>query len=245
MWTVTTDFVAASPLGLAVCRACQAAASLAVAHLLGVGYIMCMDLSGRWTPYALCKSRPAKTMADYGPGLTSLAFDLVTLFVPCLTFCVWVQADKITYHSSERNGDDLLVYAATKFVAGYVLGKVWAFVIHYILHHPKLYRYHKKHHQKPADLVASAAWDDSAVEYAFMELPSFCLTLFVFPTHWWVHLAHFALHGLDGACGHSGFKAPGVMGTFGVNIDLCPPFQSKSISRMIGKSICCIDRLHF
>eukprot|EP00977_Amphora_coffeiformis_P016315 scaffold5017_cov171-Amphora_coffeaeformis.AAC.4 len=199
------------PLGLALFRAFQAAASLATAHLLGVGYIMYMDLSGRWRPYALCKTRPAKTMTDYLPGLYSLFFDLATLFVPCLAMCLWYQDEKISYATTELTVDDLL-RAATKFVAGYVLGKLWAFVIHYILHYPKLYRYHKKHHQKPADLVASAAWDDSAVEYAIMELPSFCLTLFAFPTYWWVHLAHFALHGLDGACGHSGFKAPGIMG---------------------------------
>jgi len=178
---------------------------------MGVGYIMYMDLSGRWTPYALCKSRPTKNMTDYLPGLYSLFFDLIVLFIPCLTVCLWYQDDRISYNITEMTADDL-VRAATKFVAGYVLGKLWAFVIHYILHHPKLYRYHKRHHQKPADLVASAAWDDSAVEYAIMELPSFCITLFAFPTYWWVHLAHFALHGLDGACGHSGFKAPGIMG---------------------------------
>ena len=200
-------------LSLALLRALQAATSLVVAHLCGVGYIMYMDLSGRWTPYALCKNRPSKTMSDYLPGLQSLAFDLVFLFLPCLTLCLWYQENVIVFGSSPATFDDWL-QAVIKFVSGYVLGKVWAFAIHYLLHHPRLYRFHKKHHQKPADLVASASWDDSAVEYAIMELPSFCLTLFVFPTYWWFHLAHFALHGLDGACGHSGFKAPGIMGTF-------------------------------
>ena len=200
-----------SSMALAASRALQAAASLVVAHLLGVSYIAYMDLSGRWTPYALCKNRPPKTLANYLPGLQSLAFDIFALFLPCLTLCLWYQAESITFDFS---GGDNMLQAAVKFVAGYVLGKVWAFAIHYALHHPRLYRIHKKHHQKPAELVASASWEDSALEYAVMELPSFCLTLFVFPTYWWVHLAHFALHGLDGAAGHSGFKAPGIMGKF-------------------------------
>lgn len=225
MWTYS------SPLCLALLRASQAAASLVTAHLLGVGCIMFFDLSGRWKPYALCKTRADKTIADYGPGLYSLTVDLITLFIPCLTLCVWFQADTIIFQSSTTDlKNDNLVEAACKFVAGYALGKVWAFVIHYMLHHPKLYRYHKKHHQKPAELVASAAWDDSAIEYAIMELPSFCLTLFVFPTRWWVHLAHFALHGLDGACGHSGFKAPGIMGTFCI-VDVYLPLRSNFLMK--------------
>ena len=208
-----TTAALSSALTLALFRACQAAASLVIAHLLGVGYIMYMDLSKRWAPYALCKSRPTKTMMDYLPGLQSLAFDIAFLFIPCLTVCLWFQSDAIVFDTTTMDAQ-AFVHSAIKCVSGYVLGKLWAFVIHYILHHPRLYKYHKKHHQKPADLVASAAWDDSAVEYAIMELPSFCLTLFAFPTFWWFHLAHFALHGLDGACGHSGFKAPGIMGMF-------------------------------
>ena len=45
-----------------------------------------------------------------------------------------------------------------------------------------------------------------------MELPSFAITVLLFPTHFVVHLFHFVLHGWDGACGHSGFKAPGWLG---------------------------------
>lgn len=206
---MSTDF---SFLTVAVFRAVQAAAALVVAHLLGVGFILYMDLTGQWAPYALCKSRPSKTVSNYLPGLQSLAFDLVFLFIPCLSVCLWYQSNAIVFDIAPPGFADFL-QATIKCLSGYVLGKVWAFVLHYALHHPSLYRYHKKHHQKPANLVASAAWDDSAIEYAIMELPSFCLTLFVFPTYWWFHLVHFALHGLDGAAGHSGFSAPGLLGT--------------------------------
>mmetsp|Transcript_35547 Transcript_35547/g.85998 ORF Transcript_35547/g.85998 Transcript_35547/m.85998 type:complete len:215 (-) Transcript_35547:1369-2013(-) len=205
----------------AVFRAVQAATSLVVAHLAGVGFIMYMDLSGRWDSYALCTNRSPKTVSSYLPGIQSLVADTVFLFLPCLTLCLRYQADAIVFDTTIPSGDRISndtndlewLYVGAKLVAGYVLGKVWAFGVHYILHHPKLYRYHKRHHQKPTELVASASWDDSYVEYAVMELPSFCITLLVFPNYWVVHLMHFALHGLDGAAGHSGFKAPGIMGT--------------------------------
>ena len=211
---MSSSTILSSPLATAFFHALQAATALVTAHLLGVGFIMYMDLSNKWAPYALCKSRPTKTMSNYLPGLTSLAFDITFLFLPCLTACLWCQADTIIFNASALTSTNDFAQAAIKCFSGYVLGKTWAFAIHYLLHHPKLYRFHKKHHQKPAELVASAAWEDSAMEYTIMELPSFCLTLFAFPTFWWFHLAHFALHGLDGAAGHSGFKAPGIMGMF-------------------------------
>jgi len=102
--------------------------------------------------------------------------------------------------------------AATKLVTGYVIGKIWAFAVHYALHFPSLYQFHRRHHQNPKTLVASAAWEDSLVEHIIMELPSFGICILFLPTHFYVHLAHFAWHGYDGACGHSGFAAPGLLG---------------------------------
>ena len=209
------DIIAANRLSSAFFHAVQAAASLLVAHLLSVGFIMYMDLTHRWTPYALCKNRPSKTMSDYLPGIQSLMFDLVFLLVPCLTACLWFQSDAIIFEPVPILDDfGRTVQAAAQCLSGYVLGKFWAFAVHYVLHNPRLYRFHKRHHQRPAALVASAAWEDSKIEYAIMELPSFFLTLFAFPTFWCFHLVHFAVHGLDGAAGHSGFKAPGIMGTY-------------------------------
>jgi hypothetical protein len=211
---MTLPFFSVDPTDLvtAVVAALQAATTLWTIHVLGVALIAYMDLSGRWTPYALCKSRPGKVWRDYLPGFRSLAWDLVVLFVPSVTACCYYQADYL--FGRNAHPQDTLTVSAIKFVAGYVAGKTWATAIHYALHHPKLYRFHKRHHQKPAELVASAAWDDSAVEFAVMEVPALCLCLLVFPTpqRWWVHLLHFALHGLDGAAGHSGFKAPGFLG---------------------------------
>jgi sterol desaturase/sphingolipid hydroxylase (fatty acid hydroxylase superfamily) len=93
-----------------------------------------------------------------------------------------------------------------KLICGYVLGKVYAYTVHWVMHiHPMLYRIHKKHHGHPRNLVASKSWEDSIVEYIIMELPSFAFTVLCFPTHILVHYLHFCWHGYDGAAGHSGF----------------------------------------
>lgn len=187
----------------------EAAMVLFVFHGLAVVVLMYLDISGQWDQYALSKNRPLKSadrLRNYWIGWRSFCVDLICLFVPCMSACIWYNADAIL-HSNDRWQN-----SAMKLLSGYMIGKVWAFVIHYILHFPAFYRFHRRHHRKPANLVASAAWDDSFIEYAIMELPSFCLTLLAFPTHWYIHLMHFALHGLDGACGHSGFSAPGLLG---------------------------------
>ena len=211
MWEYITDM---ERWTLAFTSTLQAAAFLTVSHFMAVAFVMYMDLSGRWTRYALCQKRPSKTIADYVPGLQSFLMDIVILFIPTLTLCLYIQANRIFPGPNDVSiPRDNIVSSSIKLISGYVLGKIWAFAVHYALHHPTLYKYHKKHHQRPADLVASAAWDDSVVEYLVMEMPSFALVFFFFPTTmWWIHLCHFALHGIDGAVGHSGFSAPGFLG---------------------------------
>lgn len=114
--------------------------------------------------------------------------------------------------TNTKESQDSIMVALTKLASGYLLGKIWAFAIHYILHFPSLYRFHRQHHCNPKTLVASRAWQDSYVEYAIMELPSFALTILCFPTHFWALSLHFVFHGYDGAAGHSGFCAPGWIG---------------------------------
>ena len=190
----------------AAIQAAQAMVALAVSHTFCVSIVMYHDLTGKWAPYSINPNRNV-TIEDYKVGMKSFAFDLAFLFFPFLTACFYCRASEIA-HST-----DSIALAIAKFAAGYVLGKVWAFWIHYVLHHPKLYHFHRRHHRNPRAIVAAAAWEDSKVEYAVMELPSFAITVLLFPTHFYVHLFHFALHGWDGACGHSGFKAPGLLGS--------------------------------
>jgi len=186
-------------------QALQAALALAVSHSVCVAIIMYLDLSGRWQQYSLHKQRSA-SVSDYAKGMKSFAADIVLLFVPFMTLCFWYRAEAIA------ESKDSPFRSVLKLVGGYLLGKVWAFVVHYALHFPSLYQFHRRHHCNPRTIVAAAAWQDSYVEYCVMELPSFAMTVLLFPTHFYVHLWHFVFHGLDGAAGHSGFKAPGILG---------------------------------
>lgn len=186
-------------------QAIAATLTLFVSHLLCVGILMYLDLSGRWKQYSLHPQRSV-TRTDYYSGIRSFVADLILLFIPSMTICFTYQADAI------ENCQDSLPVAFGKLIAGYVSGKAWATAVHYLLHLPSLYKFHRRHHCNPRKIVASAAWEDSFVEYTVMELPSFAMSVLVFPTYLYVHLLHFCFHGIDGAAGHSGFKAPGLLG---------------------------------
>ena len=195
-----------SRLSHAFVHALTSAFVLSFSHGLCVAIILYLDVSGRWDKYALHKDRSKDRVRDYSNGWSKFMADLVLLFLPCLTLCFYLKDGAIDAST------DSWTQSLGKLLSGYVVGKIWAFGVHYVLHFPAFYHIHKRHHRNPRNLVASAAWDDSYVEYAIMELPSFVITLVLFPTHFWIHLLHFAIHGWDGACGHSGFKAPGFLG---------------------------------
>jgi sterol desaturase/sphingolipid hydroxylase (fatty acid hydroxylase superfamily) len=190
----------------AACSALLTCAALVVSHLACSSIVMHMDLSGKWAPYSLHKKRVA-TAKDYVDGWRSFCADQLLMFLPFMTFCFWYSADKI------NNCTDTLLVSVAKLGTGYLMGKMWATFVHYMLHFPSLYRFHRRHHHNPNRVVASAAWDDSLVEYALMELPSFGITVLIFPTHFLVYIVHFFLHGYDGAANHSGFSGvPGILG---------------------------------
>jgi hypothetical protein len=191
----------------ALSYAIQAAFAILVSHTLCVSIVMYYDLTGKWAKYAIARTRDV-SVEDYMRGWWNFCFDLAFLFLPFMTLCFWHSADTI------KGSKDSLAVALLKLSFGYVFGKIWAFAVHYALHFPSIYWIHRRHHQSPKKLVASSAWMDSMVEYTIMELPSFGFCVLLFPTHLPFHLMHFALHGWDGACGHSGFKAPGVLGFF-------------------------------
>jgi len=191
---------------LYVKQALQAGAALSLAHLLNIAIVMHYDLSGKWAKYSMNKQRNV-TAQDYFNGIRSFLGDMIFLFIPCITFCFWCRSEQVA-HSK-----DTVLESIAKLFAGYFLGKVWSFFIHYALHFPWLYQFHRKHHGTPRKVHAALAWTDSFVEYSLMELPSFFITVMLFPTHLIVHLLHFAYHGWDGGASHSGFAgAPGIMG---------------------------------
>ena len=187
-------------------RAVAAAATLFASHVFCTLIIMIMDLSGSWKKYALVEKRDAGKVADYLIGLKSFLADILFMFIPFMTWC-------FSYREKQINDStDSLPVSLIKMVSGYLVGKLWATAIHYALHHPTLYRFHKRHHSQTTSLVATKAWEDSWVEYCVMEIPSFALAVLLFPTHFKVHMLHFILHGYDGASNHSGFAAPGILG---------------------------------
>lgn len=186
-------------------QALQAALALMVSHAICCAIVMYFDLTGKWARYSINKNRSV-TWRHYWVGWKSFCVDMATLFLPFMTFCFWFSGIAVS------ESQDTLIQSATKLVAGYVLGKMWAFAVHYALHFSFLYRFHRRHHLNPKEVVAAAAWQDSFVEYAIMELPSLGICVLLFPTHFITHILHFAFHGWDGACGHSGHKAPGLLG---------------------------------
>jgi hypothetical protein len=199
MTTVTPLVLDAAQLAL------KATVALALSHTACVAIIMYLDLSGRWKEYAMNPNRTI-TARTYLDGLVSFSFDLGFLFFPFMTWCFWYRWEEIT-----RSSDSLFM-SLTKLALGYVLGKIWAYHLHVALHHPALYHFHRRHHKNTKVMTAASAWEDSMVEYMIMELPSFGITVLLFPTHFVFHLVHFCWHGWDGACGHCGFKAPGILG---------------------------------
>jgi sterol desaturase/sphingolipid hydroxylase (fatty acid hydroxylase superfamily) len=184
-------------------RAIMAAAALLTSHVICTLIIMYHDLSGKWKNYALVTEK--RTIGSYLHGLKSFMADITVMFIPFMTCC-------FSYRQTEINtADDSIGMSLLKLVCGYWLGKLWATAVHYALHLPSLYRFHKRHHSM-THFVATKAWEDSWVEYMVMEIPSFAIAVLVFPTHFQVHLLHFIMHGYDGASNHSGFAAPGLLG---------------------------------
>lgn len=187
-------------------RAGIAAAALFSSHVICTLIIMYHDLSGKWKDYALVEKRTVGSVSDYLPGLKSFMADVVFLFIPFMACCFSFRGEQIDA------AEDSLGMSLLKLFGGYYLGKLWATAVHYALHLPALYRFHKRHHSMTHALVATKAWEDSWAEYMVMEIPSLAIAVLCFPTHFGIHMLHFVLHGYDGASNHSGFAAPGIIG---------------------------------
>ena len=184
----------------------MAAAALLVSHVASTLIVMYHDLSGKWKDYALVEKRSVSA-ADYLSGLKSFIADVLVMFTPFMICCFSYREKEI---DSAKN--DTIGVALLKLFFGYFFGKLWATAVHYALHLPSLYKFHKRHHSKTQSLVATKAWEDSWTEYLVMEIPSFAIAVLFFPSHFRIHMLHFILHGYDGASNHSGFAAPGLLG---------------------------------
>lgn len=135
----------------ALVRASCAALSLFVSHCVCVSIVAYFDISGKWSKYALVENRASKTVSDYLSGIKSFVADLLIVFIPVLALCFYYRENNID------NSTDTLLESAIKFCCGYIGGKLWATGMHYALHYPPLYRFHRRHHRSPKTFVASDA----------------------------------------------------------------------------------------
>lgn len=166
-----------------------------------------LDLCGQWKEYALCKHR-VPSWSQYVAGFRSFFEDMFLVFLPGVTAVLYATGN----YKNIAECEDPFILSALKTAAGYILGKFYAMAVHRILHFPRFYWIHKKHHATPTTLAASCAWLDSFAEYLVMEMPAFVMQIYFFPTHYIFHLAFFVWHGWGAAGDHCGFSAPGWLG---------------------------------
>eukprot|EP00932_Pfiesteria_piscicida_P010819 SRR837773.21836.p1 GENE.SRR837773.21836~~SRR837773.21836.p1 ORF type:complete len:252 (+),score=99.88 SRR837773.21836:39-794(+) len=183
------------------------AAVLTVVHVSCCLLLAYLDLSGKWAEYRLNKAR-VPSWSHYVVGFQSYFRDMLLIFVPGLTALLFLTGN----YSKITNCQDSYIVGFLKMISGYILGKLWAFGAHRVLHFPKLYWIHKAHHAPPATLAASCAWKDSVAEYCIMEMPAFAMQLALFPTHFVFHAGFFAWHGWGAAGDHCAMSAPGWLG---------------------------------
>lgn len=171
--------------------------------------VMHFDLSGKWNKYTMEKRKRDVTVNDYLRGYIGLLPKFVFIFLPVISVVCYIRRDEL------HNCQDPWYVSLLKLYIGNSFGIIWAGVIHYILHHPKLYKYHKAHHYSSTKHMTATAYGEvSFVEYCVLDIPLFALSLFLFPTHFPLYLIHFAWHGWDEASAHCGFNPPGVLSYF-------------------------------
>mmetsp|Transcript_36986 Transcript_36986/g.64790 ORF Transcript_36986/g.64790 Transcript_36986/m.64790 type:complete len:252 (-) Transcript_36986:232-987(-) len=209
MATDTTWLLSSQYVREAVVSALWIATWFMSSFTLCVVIVMYFDLSGKWSEYVMHKRKRDVTFQDYKRGYLGLIPKFLFIFIPAMAGICYVKADAL------HRSPDKWYLSALKLAAGNVFGIVWAGVLHYILHHPKLYKFHKAHHASaPQNMTATAYGEVSIVEYAIPDIPLFGLSMFLFPTHLRLHLIHFAWHGWDEASAHCGFNPPGWLNWF-------------------------------
>jgi hypothetical protein len=91
-----------------------------------------------------------------------------------------------------------------------MVGLVWRMAIHVVLHHPKLYKWHKRHHALPENMTPFIAWNDSIVEFLFMEFFGVMfLPIVLNPVPMPVLTIIWSWQILDGVLNHQNLKVPG------------------------------------
>lgn len=185
------------------------ATSFFLSYSLCVAIVMYFDFSGKWSQYAMHKTKRSVTMKDYQRGFASLIPKFIFAFVPAITLCCYIQGQNL------HNCSDTWYLSLIKLYVGNSLGIIWAGVVHFVLHLPPLYKYHKAHHgSAPQNMTASSYGEVSWVEYCILDIPLFAMSLLLFPTHFHLYVINFAWHGWDEASAHCAFAPPGWLSWF-------------------------------
>ncbi|KNC55207.1 uncharacterized protein AMSG_10829 [Thecamonas trahens ATCC 50062] len=181
--------------GEAAAVASRLAATAVVFYLVSCAYFAHKDLTDVWKDHRLYRPGEAthRTGADYVRFLGYTLRDLVVVLPVALYGLMvsgWIDYPGLMRPMSEVSWG----YEVVVCVVQYCVQKAYNAGIHYMLHAPQLYKHlHKRHHTMPRDLVATAAWKETLVEYLLMELlGNFVIGPMIFRMHWLTLAASFA-----------------------------------------------------
>lgn len=110
-----------------------------------------------------------------------------------------------------------------------ILFDAWFYWAHRAMHLPKLYKYHRVHHQSKAPTVWSTYSDhpiDAVAHQAFLLLAPLIL-----PIPPWVLIAHRAIDHVNGTIGHAGFEYFAAPGARRPSPGLCTTFHDQHHER--------------
>lgn len=200
-------------------KACNAASfaalvvgTLCVTHLATVLYIGFHDINGHWDEYSLKASK--NTMQTYLKHVPSFATDMFLILFPSLALYGYFYDAPLwapVFQGSAWRCTIRIALILFSSCINNIINRLWAAFIHWAMHVNKtLYRaIHKKHHCHQADLCALSSWQDSYLEFFFMEVfGTFLLASFFNPLPIASHLILAAYNGVGAAIDHSGFYIP-------------------------------------
>jgi sterol desaturase/sphingolipid hydroxylase (fatty acid hydroxylase superfamily) len=203
--------------GNALSFALTTCAALLASHLLTAIYIAKNDLSGNWKAFSL--KRSSNTLSTYTQHLPSLLYDVTVLLLPALYFFAVLREDALLNFSCDSWAEfaQVAVVGLAKAVICNLINRMWAMLAHRLFHvSPTLYKMvHKRHHCGLKDMCATSGWQDTNLEFIFMEvLGVFVFAPLVFPVlcaPWPFHVLLAIYNGAGAAIDHSGFYVPGTL----------------------------------
>lgn len=169
-----------------------------MSHIVTSSYICYKDLTGQWKQYKLY-SKTENTIWTYLQFLPSLLADFILILWPTWYFVIIFIGLNNTWKPK-----DLIIGFVLWYIFEYI-NELYIFIAHLALHSNILYKYHKRHHCLLKDLVSTSAYNDSYVEFFFMDnLGQVFALLFINLPLPFILINCFSI-GFESAVAHSGF----------------------------------------